>query len=149
MKRTPLKRTELKRKTPLSAKAGGLKRTPLAKRSKKKDRVVRATSPARKQYLATHACALCGGMASDVHEIARGPSRDLAYTDADGWLAVCRTCHETLGDYTQWPVPKQIALKMLLALRSANAAREGRPQTSLEEAAAWLSALASPNGNGW
>lgn len=143
-----MKRTPLRRKTPLAPGTGGLKRTPLAKRSKKKDRVVRTTSPARKQYLERHACALCGGVASEVHEIARGPSRDHAYSDADGWLAVCRSCHEQLGDYQEWPVPKQIARKMLLALEGVNAAREGRPQSSLAEVLRHLRSLASRSGSG-
>lgn len=38
-----------------------------------------------------------------------------------------------MGDYSEWPVARQIALKMSVVLESINDARSGRAQTSLEE----------------
>jgi cytochrome c553 len=49
----------------------------------------------------------------EVHEIARGPSRKQAVQERACWLLVCRRCHEELGDYSKWPLARQLALKLL------------------------------------
>jgi len=59
-------------------------------------------------------CMACGSMiGGEVHEIARGPARQKALEEPAAWLAVCRECHEQLGDYSVWPVVRQLALKRL------------------------------------
>ena len=135
-----MKRTELKRKTPLRAKTslkrnGSLQRTSsLRKQSKKKQRDNNRMRAPRKGYLEVKGhCPVCGEPCTEVHEIARGPSREQAFKDADTWLGLCHTCHEAMGGYTEWPVARQIALKMVVVLDAVNGARSGRAQTSLDE----------------
>jgi hypothetical protein len=49
----------------------------------------------------------------EVHEITRGPAREASLDKPDVVLAVCRKCHEDLGNYAIWPVSRQIAVKFL------------------------------------
>lgn len=49
----------------------------------------------------------------DIHEIARGGSRERAYQDRRAWLLLCRDDHESMDDAEQWPVVRQYALKQL------------------------------------
>ena len=59
-------------------------------------------------------CMLCGleKCCMDTHEIARGPSRYAAYAERCTWLRLCRECHEQMGDYSVWPIERQLALKL-------------------------------------
>ena len=86
----------------------------MRKRSKRRmqyDRLVRA---ARENFgLEQRLCAACGLLGCDCHEIARGAARRLAVGDRRAWLWLCRRCHEEMGDYTQWPISRQCALKLI------------------------------------
>lgn len=33
--------------------------------------------------------------------------------DRSAWLALCHQCHDLLGDYSKWPISRQIAAKMI------------------------------------
>lgn len=119
-----------------SLKSGGnLQRKPIRKRSTRKAKEISETKDARRLYLEAHPrCCVCGGVAVDVNEIPRGPSRVTAVRDPDAWNTACRSCHDNeLGDYSKWPIAKQIARKWLEVLESINAHREGRAQTDAEE----------------
>lgn len=68
-------------------------------------------------------CMVCGyvslsGENLETHEIARGTARAAAVTEPAAWLRVCgafaTNCHDALGDYKQWPVVRQLALKKML-----------------------------------
>lgn len=54
-------------------------------------------------------CWVCGGFASDIHEMACGPARRQAYKDRRLWMRLCRTCHVPWVQH--WPVAKQLAYK--------------------------------------
>jgi hypothetical protein len=130
----------IRRKTELSRGDGlkpgkPLQRKPIRKRSSKKSKEINDTRDARRLYLEAHPrCCVCGGVAVDVNEIPRGPSRVTAVRDPDAWNTACRSCHDNeLGDYSKWPIAKQIARKWLEVLESINQHREGRAQTSPDE----------------
>lgn len=69
----------------------------------------------RLEYLfaAGHCQVCCDSRPVDVHEIARGPARSRALGERCTWLALCRECHERVGDYEQWPIIRQLAVKLL------------------------------------
>jgi hypothetical protein len=81
MKRTPLKR-----------------KTPLKRVSKKRAKLMRTVAPARKEFrLAVGVCMLCRqNPASENHEIARGPAREKCLEVLDLQLCVCRSCHDSI-----------------------------------------------------
>lgn len=54
-------------------------------------------------------CWVCGGFATDIHEMACGPARKRAYKDRRSWMRLCRTCHVPWVQH--WPVEKQLAYK--------------------------------------
>ena len=56
-------------------------------------------------------CQACGDVACDVHEIARGGRRVKAQGVRCCLLHLCRPCHELMGDYSVWPVERQLRLK--------------------------------------
>jgi hypothetical protein len=59
-------------------------------------------------------CAKCSRQAPlDCHEIARGAAREAALSRREAWLALCRNCHDSMDDYSVWPVERQLALKLL------------------------------------
>lgn len=109
MKRSQIKRrTELKRGQPL-------KRTPLKPVSAKRRKLMAEVKPFRDKYLASKfLCEACLKKRSqEVHEICRGPHREKALDKEYAVLALCRTCHEAMGSHCEWPVSKQLALKVL------------------------------------
>jgi hypothetical protein len=55
-------------------------------------------------------CQWCGERATDLHEIARGASRNAALSERCCWLHLCRACHEIVGGL---PVVAQLAIKWL------------------------------------
>lgn len=64
------------------------------------------------------ACWLCGFPAHDIHEMAAGKDRGVAYGEMATWIRTCRRCHESLQklprDQTQlFSVCSQLALKAL------------------------------------
>jgi len=73
----------------------------------------RKYKPARDEYR-NQLCQVCRySPARDVHEIARGIYRAEAYCERVCWLAVCGDCHDLLGDYSRWPIERQLAMKLL------------------------------------
>ena len=58
-------------------------------------------------------CEICGDSRShlDVHEIARGPHRQVALDKPYALLLVCRRCHEEkLSSAADWPEARQLAI---------------------------------------
>lgn len=87
----------------------------LRTKSPKRAKQDRQTTPARKAYkaefLMCHRC--CKRPATDTHEIARGTHKAAAMKEPCTWLALCRTDHDEMGDYSIWPVARQLALKLV------------------------------------
>ena len=80
----------------------GMKRTPLSRVSKKRQKLLRQRSAFRKDILAANPyCVVCNDrFASDVHEPltrARGGS----ILDPDNALGVCRGCHDWIHDHPE------------------------------------------------
>lgn len=129
MKRSPLKR-----------------KTPLRKVSAKRRKAMRTLKVERDQYLAEHwLCQVCGKrQARDVHEIARGPARELAIGERCCWLAVCRECHrDEVGDYSRYTPARQLAVKLLadpdnFDLERFNQVRSGLPHIALADVVRYL-----------
>lgn len=81
------------------------------------------TAEARREFAAEFAfCFNCGDLwrksghgwpGLQTHEIARGPARKLAYADRTAWLRLCAGCHEAVGNLREWPIARQLALKLL------------------------------------
>ena len=135
--RKPMKRAAIKKtRSPLK------RRAPMRKRSKKKEKEIRETSPARKLYREAHPeCQVCqSNPTTEVHEIARGGCRQRSVRDADCWLAVCHECHERLGDYSWWPIEKQVALKCRRTIESVNEVRSGLRQLTYKDVGRWMCA---------
>jgi len=123
MKRTPIKRktplkasAELKRKTALSTTGWRVsKRTPIKQQSAKKKaenntrrELLRALVDERGEMCQAKVDNVCTGVAVDAHEVltrARGGSA----VDPENILLVCRACHEWIGAH-----PKQAKLRGLL-----------------------------------
>ena len=55
----------------------------------------------------------CHNLADDIHEIARGGSRQAALGDPCAWLVLCRKHHEEMDDYSVWPIVRQLAVKAI------------------------------------
>lgn len=81
---------------------------PVSDKTKAEDREL---APARRDYVLTRPCVLCGGMATDCHEIASGNhNRHYAKKYPRFWLACCRRCHELIQHE---PKARQYARKLL------------------------------------
>ena len=87
----------------------------MATKSKKRQTLERETAAPRHGYKAEfHMCQCCSkALATDLHEIARGADREESLKHAATWLALCGTCHEAMDDYAQWPITRQLALKLV------------------------------------
>lgn len=106
-----MKRSRLTRKTPMPRPTKPMKRSWIKRMSSKKRQEIAATKVPRKLYRDS-LCMLCRKrQADDVHEIARGVHRSLAVKEPCTWLALCRQCHDAMGDYSVWPIVRQLALK--------------------------------------
>lgn len=79
----------------------------------------------------------CQRSSVDVHEIARGPARRVAYQERCAWLSLCRTCHDAMDDYSRWPLERQYALKALRDTEHYNRVRlnemRGRAPDAISE----------------
>lgn len=64
----------------------------------------------RRDYVVQGPCAVCGGAATDCHEILAGANRQAAWVEPACWLRVCRPCHDAVQGRT---VEYQLALKLL------------------------------------
>ena len=71
-------------------------------------------SPQRDEFLHQHpTCMVCRERLSiDPHEILRGQYRLDAICEPALWLAVCRRCHGRLDNAEEWPLVRQVALKV-------------------------------------
>ena len=64
-------------------------------------------------------CWICGfedrtGCELHTHEIACGPFRKKALTNAAAWVRICMKCHLSqhgIHNYADWPIARQLALK--------------------------------------
>jgi hypothetical protein len=142
-----MKRSPLTRRTPLKRSDKPLKRARLARVSKKRKSLMAKVKPFRDRYLASKLlCEVCiKRQPIEVHEITRGPAREASLEKSEVVLAVCRKCHDLLGDYSKWPVTRQLAVKflrspMLLNLEVVNRIR-GRDENAitLDDVVKWLS----------
>ena len=102
-----MKRTPLKRKTPLKRSQKPLKRSPLRKVSPKQSKRLTAYSRLRKDYLNEHpVCQVkgCANPASDIHHMGDGvgPKRGSNTNNVDTWLATCRPCHVFIESNKSW-----------------------------------------------
>lgn len=57
----------------------------------------------------------CSRRAKQLHEISRGSGiRAKAIGEPCCWLHLCVKCHEEMGDYSLWPIARQMALAELV-----------------------------------
>lgn len=84
-------------------------------KSKKTARSDSTMKPVRDEFkMEFYICMKCmQAMSTDCHEIARGSYRHNAKLHRCTWLALCRKCHDDLGDQREWPITRQLALKLL------------------------------------
>lgn len=107
-----MKRTPLRRKTPMARTPSNLKRSRLKPMSKKRRTLIDQVSEAREAYrMDFPECALCGQPATDVHEISRGPAREESLKHPETWIHVCRACHSE--KFATMPIERQLALKCI------------------------------------
>lgn len=79
--------------------------------SKKQANLIAEHGPKRKEWLLEHpVCAVCGGAATDVHEILAGAHRQNAFKEPCCWLRLCRICHDFVQGSS---ILYQLALKVL------------------------------------
>ena len=56
----------------------------------------------------------CQYGAAECHEITRGINRQASLRERTTWLGLCHNHHVDMGDYSVWPIERQIALKMIV-----------------------------------
>jgi hypothetical protein len=102
------------------------------------------SNPEREEYR-NQLCQLCGlTQATAVHEICSGPARKGALKHRETWLALCSTCHHRMHDYSDFPIERQCALKLLADPEWFDLAMicflRGRAETAivLADVAPWL-----------
>ncbi|MCI0536112.1 MAG: hypothetical protein L0Z50_12880 [Verrucomicrobiales bacterium] len=94
---------------------------PLRRVSQKRAALKRRSDPARRAFVqAAECCMICRRVNHlECHEIARGIGRERSLERPELWLAVCRECHEELGDAKRWPPARQLAERTLWGLQWA------------------------------
>ncbi len=108
----------------------------LAPISKKRRTLMAVVNQGRKGFVLSVEICMCCGKADpvDCHEICRGSNREECLRYPRLWLALCRVCHELMDDYSQWPIEKQIKLRLYWELEQmcaeANLVR-GRAETAI------------------
>jgi hypothetical protein len=127
-----VKRSRLNRKSPMPP-----RKTWMPRVGKKRKALMAKVKPFRERYLASKLlCEVCiKRQPVEVHELTRGPAREASLDKPEVVLAVCRKCHDLLGDYSKWPVTRQLAVKflrspMLLNLEVVNQLR-GRDENAI------------------
>ena len=95
-----MKKSRLKRKTPLKRGKSRLKRTPLRRRSKKRAKQERKYSSKRADWIKGKRCAVCSNKATEVHHTNGREGNRLL--DEEYWLAVCRICHRAIHEHPEW-----------------------------------------------
>jgi superfamily II helicase len=122
MKRSPLKRTAIKRKP----RKLGRFRKPLRVASKKRAKRNREAAPVRQSFVQeVGKCEVCDSQRIDLvaHEIARA-DRANQYTERCCMLCVCGDCHRELHESpAQWSKVRQLALIWLKRGRDFDLAR--------------------------
>lgn len=119
-----MKRSEIKRKTPLRSKSSlrrtpmrrtgsNLKRGTLRRISEKKIKAIEEAADDRALFAWEFPqCMHCRKRRwRDTHEIPRGGLRPAAYRDRRGWLRLCRPCHDLFDDYRKVPLAVALAVK--------------------------------------
>ena len=77
-----------------------MKRTPLRRVSKKRQKEMREYNRLRRQFLDDNPnCEVCRKRTDDVHHMA---GRGINYLDVDTWLSVCRACHNKIHARPSW-----------------------------------------------
>jgi len=77
-----------------------MKRSPLRKRSKKREILDAEYYERRRVFLELNPyCKLCGGFATDVHHVKR---RGKHYLDMTSWLPCCRADHQKIESNGKW-----------------------------------------------
>ena len=83
-----------------------MKKTPVRRVSKKRQRELREYAKLRKNYLEENPqCAVCGERkAQDIHHmgVAGGVKRGSNLNNMDTWLGVCRPCHNHIEMNKTW-----------------------------------------------
>ncbi len=75
-------------------------------------------APTRKQFKEEYpVCMMCQTQPSqDAHEITRGIGREYALANPRLLLSVCRECHERLDNADEWPIHRQLYVRLLREL---------------------------------
>lgn len=83
-----------------------MKRTPLRRVSKKRQKDLREYGKLRKEYIAGHpVCEVCGTRkTTDIHHkgVAGGVKRGSNLNNTDTWIGVCRACHTDIEMNKTW-----------------------------------------------
>lgn len=89
-------------------------RKPLRKVSKKRAMLNAMVNPGRKGLvLLAGKCMLCHeNDAVDCHEMCRGAYREECLSHPRLQMALCRLCHDMIGDTKEWPIERQIAARI-------------------------------------
>jgi hypothetical protein len=105
-----MKRSPLKRKTPLRPGKSRLKRTRLRRKSNKQARIDYANKPLHDAYRKEFPLCQCGcgRVATDIHELRGGSYRQTFRSHRWGILHLARRCHERIQ---YWALVRQLALK--------------------------------------
>lgn len=95
----------MQRRTPIKRTAKPLRRTPLARVSKKRRKENREYLRLREGFMASHphceVCVpnICQHRSTDVHH-AQG--RGINLCNVNSWVSVCRPCHEHIHQHPSW-----------------------------------------------
>lgn len=148
-----MKRSRLTRRTPLKSSGPPQRKTPIARVSKKRRRLMAKVKDDRDDFRSSGDwCEACGEVFGvelmQVHEIAKGIHREKALEHRGCQLRACEKCNlYELNDYSKWPLERQLARVLAnrpqdFNLQVFNDVR-GRAQTAvtLEDVAQWLRAL--------
>ena len=88
-----------------------------------------------------------------LHEINRGSMRQQSYGEPATWLALCFSCHAAMDLYSDWPVAKQLALKLVadpvnFDLHKINVIRRGsHGQVAIGDVAHYLQLISGKEPN--
>lgn len=87
----------------------------MRRQSQKRQKLCDEMGPLREAFkIRFHTCWRClQNPSSDCHEITRGPYREKALRVPALWMALCRGCHDKMGDTRVWPIERQLALKLI------------------------------------
>lgn len=107
----------------------------MRQRSQKRQQLNEEVNPLRDEYRSMFPqCQWCQAMATDLHEISRGPARGSSLAIRAALLHLCRECHKCMD----WlPVVAQLAIKRLADPQGYDRRRvnvlRGRAENSVTE----------------